>query len=357
MDGKLAMMVAALAVTGCAPRPMASVGDAVVAPAGLADVDPARRAAVEALLEKHGVPGLQLVDLEACRPVAALEAGTAIVENATPVARDTLFEAASLSKTVFAYLVMTLVDDGVIDLDRPLATDGFAYPRIVDQQSYAKLTPRLLLSHRSGLPNWAGNPLTAGAAPPIEFEEPVGTYVYSGEGIQLLQAYVEWKTGRTLPDLFGALLGADMPHSQFAGPVPPGARASRGYGNGSSRPLMQVEGNGVAAASLLTTAEDFSHFVSRVCRGEGLSTAAHAEMLSVQSDWYEDVGLPTARLIGWSTVRLGGRDLVAHTGNNGQYRSLAMFDPQTGDGMVVTTNGENGTDLILDLLGLGESAR
>lgn len=305
---------------------------------------------LETLMRKHDVPGLQMVAIADCKPAGHLELGLADRETMTPVGRETLFEAASLSKTVLAQIVMSLVDDGVIDLDRPLVADGFDYPRIADKSSYAQITPRLLLTHRSGLPNWAGDALDVERDDLLAFEAPVGTYVYSGEGIQLLQTYMEWKTGRSLVDHFRASFGDRMPHSQWTGPIADGTPISRGYMDGQSRDLMLAGGSGLAAASLLTTAEDFARFVSVVCTGEGLGPDTHEEMLRVQGDWYEDIGIPTARLIGWSVVRVNDTEMVAHTGNNGHYRAIALFERESRDGVVMLANGAGGTQLFLDFL-------
>lgn len=348
----VAIMAAALA--GC------STTTPTVAPAttALAPAEPMMTTMVEATLRKHSVPGVQIVELAACKPVSALEAGLAVVEDGVPVTRDTLFEAASLSKPVFAFLVMKLVDEGVVDLDRSLLEDGFQFSRITDQERYALLTPRLLLSHRSGLPNWGADPLGPEANAPLEFEGVTGEFGYSGEGFQLLQAYVEWKTGKSLPQLFEAALGDMMPHSQFAGPLSEYAIASRGYDGEESRAIGALPGNGLAAASLLTTAHDYARFVSAVCSGAGLSEAAHKQMLSVQSEWYDTKDeIPTARLLGWSEMAVGGERFIVHGGNNGEYRALAGFDPESGEGIVIMTNGSSGHYLIEELVGLMNTSR
>ena len=75
--------------------------------------------------------------------------------EATP--KPAVFQAASLSKVVFAYIVMKMYDRGEIDLDTPICnyTD---IDRFEDKESAAKLTARMVLNHRTGLPNWSTSP-------------------------------------------------------------------------------------------------------------------------------------------------------------------------------------------------------
>lgn len=123
---------------------------------------------------------------------------------------DAVFQAASLSKPVVAYVVLRLARRGELSLDHPLSEifpDGYQHRQnlfalkaapIVDTVAVDVLrtvTPRLLLSHGAGFPNWASDgPLTQTSAP--------GTcWQYSGEGYVLLQRMLETLTGRPLQQL------------------------------------------------------------------------------------------------------------------------------------------------------------
>ena len=109
---------------------------------------------------------------------------------------DAIYEAASLSKPVLALGVLTLVQEGKLDLDRPLSTylshayehqDNPFRPGATDAVSdprFSKITARMVLSHTSGLPNWSHNgPLTLQSDPGTKWS-------YSGEGYVYLQAVV-----------------------------------------------------------------------------------------------------------------------------------------------------------------------
>ena len=71
-----------------------------------------------------------------------------------PIDSRTAFEAASISKALFAYVVLSLVRDGVLGLDAPLETFVQEVPEVAYDPRFRGLTPRVLLTHRGGLPNW-----------------------------------------------------------------------------------------------------------------------------------------------------------------------------------------------------------
>lgn len=297
-------------------------------------------------LASFDVPGISVAVLAGCEPAVTVEAGLADVGAGQPVTAETAFEAASLSKPVFAHLVLQLVQDGVIDLDRPIA-EVMPYPRIADAEGYARLTPRLVLTHRTGLPNWAEEGGGSRSTAPIAFDVPPDTaFTYSGEAFELLRTLVERETGQSLAELFRERFGTLMPHSSFES-LSPDAAPSRGYASARDASGARNLDYGGAAGGLVTTASDYAAFLGHVCRGDGLSETLQADMLRPQSpvppgDWPG----PASWGLGWAVVQLGSETIVAHDGNNDEYRSLAGFLPETGEGFVFLTNGRNGGDLI-----------
>jgi CubicO group peptidase (beta-lactamase class C family) len=118
--------------------------------------------------------------------------GVANARTGVPVTDTSVFEAASLTKPLFAYAVLTLADEGRLDLDTPLTT---YLPGRYDLESNDLLklvTARHVLSHRTGFPNWR-----PGGQPLIHFA-PGERFSYSGEGFVYLAAAVERITGETI---------------------------------------------------------------------------------------------------------------------------------------------------------------
>src|SRR6266550_437312 len=162
-------------------------------------------AMVAELLDGFGVPGAVVGVVGADRVARVVTAGTR-GDGRGSVDDDTVFAAASLSKPVFASGVMSLVDAGALELDRPL-TDYVAEPYLADDERAASITARIVLSHTTGFPNWREDG-------PLFLRWPPGTrWGYSGEGYAYLQQVVEHLTGvsldRYLADAVLAPLGMD----------------------------------------------------------------------------------------------------------------------------------------------------
>jgi CubicO group peptidase (beta-lactamase class C family) len=165
-------------------------------------------AAMPAWMDLASVPGASWAVVDASGAISNGAFGFAKANSmlATP---DTLFEAASLSKVVMAVAVHDMVRDGLIDLDRPVS-EHVAFTN--DPETRA-ITPRHLLSHSSGLPNWrdeAGEQLESAFTPGSRFR-------YSGEGFVLLGRLVEAVTGKTAAQVVEArvLRPAGMSHSTY----------------------------------------------------------------------------------------------------------------------------------------------
>ncbi|HWN93506.1 MAG TPA: serine hydrolase domain-containing protein, partial [Methylomirabilota bacterium] len=104
-------------------------------------------------MQESHVPGLSIAVIKDARIAWRGAFGVKDVESREPVDRDTMFEAASMSKPVFAYVVMKLCEKGVVNLDTPLTR--YTPERFVpDDPRLDLITARHVLSHTSGLPNW-----------------------------------------------------------------------------------------------------------------------------------------------------------------------------------------------------------
>jgi len=308
---------------------------------------------IGAAMGRAGVPGLALATLADCRVDSIQAFGLASVEAGQPITASTLFESASLSKPVLAYVFLRLVEQGTLSLDDPLAP-AFDYPRASHASEYAMLTPRHILTHRSGLPNWAPRDPRTGARAPLRFRSRPGeAFTYSGEGFQLLQAYMESRTGASYESLFAAALAQDMPLSAFGFTVPAGtvvASAYRSDGSlASKRPLTDHD-----ALSLRTTVSDYARFAERICSGDGLGRATWNEMLRPQSPaplpaWRQLLAPVHGQVswgLGWGVLESEGRTLHFHWGDNGAFKSMVVLERASGKGFVYFSNGEAGLDLL-----------
>jgi CubicO group peptidase (beta-lactamase class C family) len=178
--------------------------------------------------------------------------GTTAAGDGTPVTLLTSFEAMSLTKPVFAYSVMLLVEQGTVDLDRPVRDLLGDLDR-----GLADLTPRQLLSHTSGLLR------SSSGGEPVLADPPGSRFRYSADGYLLRQDAVERVTGQPL-DRFvrdQVLVPLGMRYTTLISP-PLGDTHARGHDERGVPVAPRSWATAKAAASLSTTVADFAAFLS-----------------------------------------------------------------------------------------------
>lgn len=240
------------------------------------------------LMAEARVHGLAMAVIDDGKVVFVRSWGRRDVEKNLPLQTDTIMYGASLTKFAFTCMVMQLVDEGKLDLDRsiadylprPLPEYPF-YEALKGDGRWRKLTPRILLSHGSGLANFAF--LEPDEKMRIHFE-PGRRYAYSGEGLILMQFVLETGLGqnvgdemqRRVFDKFGMTRTSMTWREDFAGNL------ADGYGIDGSFAAHDRRSRPRAAGSMDTTIADFAAFLGGFSRGEGLSAKSRAEMITPQ---------------------------------------------------------------------------
>lgn len=297
-----------------------------------------------ALMDSADVTGLSMAVVTDSGIAWSRGFGVRSNDDMTSVSETSVFEAASLSKPVFAYAVLQLVDQGKINLDIPIA-EFYEYEAIAHDDRHRQITPRMVLTHSTGFPNWRprGGQLTMGFKPGSEFS-------YSGEGFVYLQRAVMDLTGEPLDQLATRLvfepLGMTSSSYLWQESFEDVVALPHGSDGETLRKYEPQAGRGNAAASLHTTAPDFGRFVMAVMSGKGLSDSTAATMLRPQID--VDSGLTWGLGIGLQENE-NGRALW-HWGDNTGYKAYTIAYPAHGVGVVWFTNSENGHLILRDLL-------
>ena len=304
------------------------------------------------LMAKGAVPGLSIALIRDRTTYWVHSFGVRDAKSGQPVTEETIFEAASLSKPVFAYGVLKLVDQGKLDLDTPL-TRYLSPPYIEGDDRLEKITPRYVLSHRTGFPNWRGD----GNALTIRFT-PGERFSYSGEGFVYLQKVVEKVTGRALNDYMAeaVFVPLRMKSSSYVWRDDYDRRTATGHdGDGQTREKSKPkEAN--AAASLHTTAADYALFVEAVMKGTGLKPKTVREMETPQIAVDPECTNCTDRApkelsrnvfwgLGWGIQETEPGESLWHWGDNGAFKCFVVFYPKRKIGMVLFTNSENGLSI------------
>ncbi|MGA0559420.1 serine hydrolase domain-containing protein [Larkinella sp. VNQ87] len=310
--------------------------------------------AVKQLMDSASVPGLSLAWIQNGQLSYTKAYGITRADSTQPVDANTVFEAASLTKPLFAYAVLQLVDEGSLDLDKPLF-DYLPYPDVADDERYKKITARLVLSHRSGLPNWRKNRRSSQLS---MVRSPGERFGYSGEGFVYLQKVVEKITGKPIHALMEerVLKPLGMLHSGFV--WQPSFTANYAQPHNESGEVQQKYKPAQAnmAYSLHTTAADYARFIQAIFNATGLKPNTVDQMLSPQSQ------LPT-RFSGSDTLAsnsywglgIGVEQTPAetyfwHWGDNGTFKCFVMANRRRKDAVIYFANGSNGLDFADEMV-------
>src|SRR5579862_810831 len=165
-------------------------------------------------LEAAHVTGAEIVVLNNGKLVWSSAYGLRHKDPDLPMDRETTTWAASITKAVFATYVMQLVERGEFDLDKPVAAQ---LPKslneyepyretasdLVRDSQWPMVTPRMLLSHSSGLANFAF--IEPDKKMHLHFK-PGTQFLYSGEGINLVQFVIEQKKQKPIDQLMEAAI-------------------------------------------------------------------------------------------------------------------------------------------------------
>ena len=308
---------------------------------------------VPELMKKDGVPGLAIAVIRGGKTTWVHGFGIKEAKTNQPVMEDTVFEAASLSKPVFTYGVLKLVEQGKLGLDVPL-TRYLPKPFVAGDDRLAKITARLVLSHRTGFPNWPDN---ADGSVSIYFE-PGERFSYSGEGYIYLQRVVEQITGKPLNDYMtkAVFTPLGMTSSSYVWRPDFDALTATGHGSDGKPVELWKPKEALAASTLNTTAKDYARFVEAVLNGKGLKPATVREMET------PEIALdPECRIcikhepkqlsknlfwgLGWGIQRKDGSDALWHWGDNGAFKAFVMAEPKSKSGVVMFANSENGLEI------------
>jgi len=319
-------------------------------------------------MEALHVPGVSVAVIHAGKIAWARGFGVVRV-GGSPVTPDTLFQAASISKTVTTVAVMHLVHEGKLNLDTDVSRYLTSWKLPPSEfTAHSSVTLRKLLTHTAGVtvhgfPGYAANaPIPSlvqilnGEAPannpPIQVDAmPGGQFRYSGGGFEIVQEILSDTMGTPFAQLMHDLVlqPLGMQHSTFEQPLP--GKLLAGVATPYRSDGAPVDGGPhiypeQAAAGLWTTPSDLARFAIGMQQAlSGASSVvlplgtAHAMLAPMYGN--QAIGF----VVGGST----SRKHFSHGGANEGYRCF-LISYRDGDGAVIMTNGDNGMELVFELL-------
>ena len=303
-------------------------------PASAALPDQARIAALaDEAMKSTGARGIAIALVDNGR-VVSVQAFGARNAKGDPLTTDTVMYGASLTKALFGYYSMMLVDDGQLKLDRPVAAmlpgplpdygnlDAYGnWGDLAGDERWKRITPRHILTHSTGFANFAF--IEPDGKLKFHFD-PGARYAYSGEGMMLLQFALEKGQGRDV--------GAEMQRRMFT-PLgmtstslkwrPDFARnlADGWEADGKVEPHDE-RGRVRVAGSMDTTISDMAKFAAAMARGWGLKAASRrayaAPQLAITSRQQFPTLLPEAAPGKRWPVLSAGLGVISFTGPKGR---------------------------------------
>ncbi|PTB87280.1 hypothetical protein C9928_00730 [Pseudidiomarina aestuarii] len=296
---------------------------------------------IQQQLDESQVEGLAVALIRDGKVTFNQSFGVANVDTGTKITSETLFEAASLAKPVFAYLVLQQAALGVIDLDVPVHT-YWSHPDLKPSPWNEQITARMLLTHTAGLPNWRSD---TGGELRLLFE-PGTDFQYSGEGYEYLRGVLQHELGldddglQALVDQqITEVIDADWMqytwHDAFL------QRKAFGHRNDEVTDNHKHDNNFGAAYSLTTTAGDYAKFAAALMRDDTpLHADASRQMFALQKTLPTEVG-QLHRALGFAVKQTStGRLRYYHSGDSGDFRTYVHLYPDTNDGLVIFSNSD-----------------
>ncbi len=293
-------------------------------------------AAIEKWLKENHVPvlGLGIVDdgkLRSVKVFGELKPGTIAPYN-------TIFNVASVTKTITGILTMKLVNMGKWQLDEPL-DKYWIDPDIAADPRHKKLTTRLVLSHQTGFPNWRYMNKTGKLA--FEFD-PGTRYQYSGEGMEYLRKALEKKFHVPFEKLADSLIFKPL-GMEDTRLIWNESKVAERFAIGYNPQGVAYENNrntkANAADDMLTTIEDYGKFAVHVLNGAGISDKLYTELFSHQVQVKKNKYMS----LGWEVYDLGNGDFaVAHGGGDQGVQTEVVLFPKTNKALIIFTNVDDG---------------
>jgi CubicO group peptidase (beta-lactamase class C family) len=325
------------------------------------------------------VSGLIVAVFNNNKPVYSKAFGYSNAESKKPLHTNTEFYGASLSKAVFAVLVMKLVEEGVLDVDKPLQEylpkPIYDYPPVTprawhedysdlrNDTLYTKITARMCLDHTTGFPNWR----SVEPDRKLRFKQAPGTrYMYSGEGLVYLQVVLEKILNKPLDALMQEKIFGPLGMKTSAYHWEERFESNYCFGHDTNEKVLEKDKDNAprSASTLETTPDDYIRFMTAVMNHTIISEKSTKEMFSpqirirsggqfgpfAQKDVPDNDHIQLSYGLGWGLYKTpyGWGAFKEGHGDGFQHYSVVFPDKKTG--ILVMSNSDNAESIFKELL-------
>ncbi|MBL7913643.1 MAG: beta-lactamase family protein [Bacteroidia bacterium] len=332
---------------------------------------------VNGLMKKANVQGLSLSIINKNQTPYIKSYGYKNLAKNEFLDSATVLYAASFSKAVFGYLTMKLVEEKVIDLDKPLyeylskpIPDYEYFSDLKSDDRWKLMTARMCLSHTTGLPNVRWVHPTTGVQDTLGIMKiyftPGQKYAYSGEGIKLLQLVIEEVTKKNVEELaiekifnpIGMTRTGYIWHERFDDNYATGHLSDNTLNPKKKRTMP------VAGASLVTTITDYTRFIEHLMNQKGLDESMFEEMISPQIEILsksqfppiteetttENKAINLSYGLGWGLLKCKYGRAFFKEGHDDAWRNYNINFIDKGISIIIITNSANGELIFKELL-------
>ncbi|WP_420151485.1 serine hydrolase domain-containing protein [Spirosoma sp.] len=332
--------------------------------------DSVKQFSIQDRMAHYKVPGLSVAVIRDGKIEWAKGYGFADREANRLVDANTLFQAASISKPVAAFAALHWVEAGKLSLDANINTYLKDW-QVPDNKftTTEKVTLRRLMTHTAGLTVHGFGGYAKGRPVPtliqvLKGEGPANSRAilpdtipgkinrYSGGGYTVMQKAMVDQVGKSFPEIMQetVLSKLGMTHSTYEQPLPSrfDALAATAY-KANEQPVKGLWHTypEMAAAGLWTTPSDLARYVIEVQQSlQGKSNKVISRKMAEQmlTKHLGSTGLGPA-------LRSSGDSLIfSHNGANEGFRCLMVAHAYKGDGVIIMTNSDNGTEMAQELL-------
>ena len=332
---------------------------------------------INQLMDDAKVHGMAITVFNHQQPVYQHTFGYKDVPNQAVLTDSTNIYGASFSKAVFSVLTMKMVEDGIIDLDTPLESylpkklyayepqtrwhDDFS--SLQEDSLYHLITARMCLAHTTGFLNYRwfedDHKLRVHTAP--------GTnYWYSGEGFIYLQVVLEKLTGKGLQQLANDIIFTPLSMNHSAYEWKPRFEKDFAFGHNANGEKYKKDKDNEprGGGTLETTAGDYTRFLTAVLNQEIISPESYDEIFFPQiriksqaqfgpkakltSDKYDYINLSCG--LAWEYYDTPYGRGVSKGGHGEGFQHYSILFPDTGIGLMIMTNSDNGEGIFKELL-------
>lgn len=328
-------------------------------------------------MKAANVQGLAVTVFNNKEPVYKKTFGYKRIDTKEPIKANTNIYGASLSKAVFAVLVMKLVEEGVLDLDKPLQDylpePIYNYPpskKWHDNYSdlradslYKKITARMCLDHTTGFPNWRW--FEADQKLRVKFI-PGSKYHYSGEGMVYLQVVLEHMLGRALEELMKEKIFNPLGMNRSSYTWQTAFENDYCHGHTATGALYKKDKDNEARApsTLETTLDDYTLFTKAVLENKVLKPSTAKEMFTPQIrlrsiqqfgplslvDSTANDGIQLSYGLGWGLLQSPYGMGAFKEGHGDGFQHYSIIFPGQGTGIIIMSNSDNAESIFKELL-------